>query len=344
MLRELVALEPRKPILREYEDGPLPEGHVRVMVEFGAPKHGTELTLYRRELPFSKIRYDNEYQMFFEDESVKSKPFFMKLGNMWVGKIIEIGPGLEGYELGQRVTGYGSLRSTHTVKPHNLLKISETMPWKQAVCYDPAQFALAGVRDGQIRLGDAVAVFGLGAIGLMAAQMVKLAGASFVAVIDPIENRRKVALKYGADLAVDPTREDAGLALKKATGKRGVDVAIETSGAYAGLQQAIRGLAYGGNVSMVGWYKECKGGLNLGTEAHHNVPNLIFSRACSEPNRDYPRWSFDRIMQTCWDMLCKGLIQCEDIIDPVVSFEESPAAYQDIDYHPEKSIKLGIRF
>ena len=47
MPKELVALDIRKPALRDYEDGPVPEGRVRVKVEFGSPKRGTELTLYR---------------------------------------------------------------------------------------------------------------------------------------------------------------------------------------------------------------------------------------------------------------------------------------------------------
>ena len=93
------------------------------------------------------------------------------------------------------------------------------MPWKNALCLDPAQFALGGIRDGHVRLGDRVAVFGLGAIGAIAAQMAKAAGAAYVAVIDPIEKRRHAALEAGADAAFDPLREDVGLELKKATGR-----------------------------------------------------------------------------------------------------------------------------
>ena len=70
MPRELVALDVRKPALREYEDGPVPEGRVRVKVEFGSPKRGTELTMYRGD---------------------RMPGFPMGLGNMCVGRIAEIG-------------------------------------------------------------------------------------------------------------------------------------------------------------------------------------------------------------------------------------------------------------
>ena len=101
--------------------------------------------------------------------------------------------------------------------------------------------ALGGVRDGKVRLGDRVAVFGLGAIGLMAVQLSRLAGASWVAASDPIAARREAARETGADLVIDPTTEDAGLAIRRATGNAGVDVAIETSGAAQGLHHALRG-------------------------------------------------------------------------------------------------------
>jgi len=324
MPKELVAVDVRQPIIREYEDGPVAEGHIRVKVEFGAPKHGTELTLYRGD---------------------RGAKFPMGLGNMCVGRVIEIGEKVEGFSIGDRVAGYGHLRETHTWPAKNVWRMNDRMTWKEAVCFDPAQYALAGIRDGQLRLGDKVAVFGLGAIGQMATQMARMAGAVWIAVVDPIEKRREVALGIGAvDIAYDPTTQDVGEELKKATNGVGIDVAIETSANYAALDQALRGLAYGGNVAYVGWPKECKGGLDLGEVAHLNVPNIIFARACSEPNRDYPRWNLARIMDTCWKMLSEGKLQCEEIVNPVVPFSESVGAYQDIDNHPEKSVKLGVAF
>ncbi|HGJ67400.1 TPA: alcohol dehydrogenase [bacterium] len=251
MPKELVAIDVRKPVLREYEDGDIPDGHIRVKVEFGAPKRGTELTLYR---------------------GGRGARFPMGLGNMCVGKIIEIGKGVSGFSIGERVAGYGHLKETHTWGAGNVYRMNDRMTWKEAVCFDPAQFALSGIRDGQLRIGDRTVVFGLGAIGQIAAQMCKTAGASFVAVVDPIEIRRNVALKAGADLALDPTSQDIGNELKKATGGKGVDVAIETSGIYEALDQAIAGLAWGGNVAYLAWSKECKGGLDFGEHILVGLP------------------------------------------------------------------------
>jgi threonine dehydrogenase-like Zn-dependent dehydrogenase len=166
------------------------------------------------------------------------------------------GDGVGRFGLGDRVCGYGGIRETQiidAVEDPFLFRGPDPMPWKSALCLDPAQFALGGIRDGHVRLGDRVAVFGLGAIGAIAAQMARAAGAVYVAVVDPIQKRRGAAVEVGADASFDPLREDVGLELKKATNRAGVDAAIETSGSEQALQQALRGLGYGGTIASVGW-------------------------------------------------------------------------------------------
>ncbi len=344
MFKELIATKPKFPTLNEYEDRKVKVNEVKVEVQYGAPKHGTELTMYRGVSPFEDKYYDEEWTAFLEKEE-KESLFPMGLGNMWVGEIIEKGSEVDSLEMGQRIAGYGNLRNTHILKAEDALIMPENMTWKEAMCYDPAHFALGGIRDSRMKMGDRVAIFGLGAIGLLAAQMAKKAGATWVAVVDPIEKRRKVALENGADLALDPSSQDVGLEIRKATSKLGVDVSIESSGFPSAMHQAIRATAYNGKIAVVGWYKEIKGGLHFGEEAHFNMPDIIFSRACSQPSREYPRWSFDRIMKTCWEMLSNGWINCENIIDPVVDFKEIAEAYKElVDEHPEKSIKLGVNF
>jgi threonine dehydrogenase-like Zn-dependent dehydrogenase len=326
-LRELVATSVRKAELLTYRDGPLPPDHVRVAVEFAAPKHGTEMHLYRGHAanqPWAQFPFG--------------------LGNMFVGRVAELGSAVKDIAPGARVAGYSNLRPTVTCRPEHLLRLPDRMTPKEAVCYDPAQFALAGIRDGHVRPGDAVAVFGLGAIGLMAVQMARMAGADFVAAVDPLAVRRGVAARIGAHLTLDPNTADVPKALKDATAGRGVDVAIETSAAAEALDTALRGLAYGGTVSYVGWPIRFEGGPDFGALAHFEVPNLIFARACSEPLRDHPRWTFKRICETCWQWLAEGRFQCEDIVQPVIPFEEALAMVRTIDEHPEACVKFGVRF
>jgi threonine dehydrogenase-like Zn-dependent dehydrogenase len=349
MPRELVALGVRQPAFRDYLDAPLQAGEIRVQTQFGAPKHGTELHLYRGDSPYADSHWDPAAQMFLPG-AAPSPAFPRSLGNIAVGIVSEIGPGVEGVSIGDRVAGYGPLRETQRwawgtpgAYP-GVRKLPARMTWQEAVCLDPTTVALGGIRDGQVRLGDRVAVFGLGAIGLVAVQLACLAGAAFVAAVDPLARRREVAQATGADLILDPTTTDAGREIRVATGGAGVDVSIETSGSPAALHQAIRGLSFGGTVAITAWYNEFRGGLDLGREAHFNRPTFVFTRAESEPHRDHPRWNNRRQADAAWDLLAAGRLNCESILQPIVPFAEAVEAYREIDEHPERSVKLGVCF
>lgn len=342
-MKELLANKDYMPQFYDYEEKPLGEDEVRVKSIYGVPKHGTELTDIR-EFPFAERYYDEELHLFMErGEKLKTEAY--GLGNMWFGEITEIGEAVESYRIGQRVAGGGHFAETHAVKAEELLVLPVGMTWKQAMCYDPMQFALGAIRDVGLRLGDGILISGLGAIGQMAVQAAKAAGASFVAVSDPISIRREAALENGADIAFDPLSTDMGYELRNLTNQTGVDAVIETSGNYKALEQGLRALAYNGNMALAGWFKECHIPIHLGREGHFNQQNIFFSRACSEPNRDYPRWSFERICRESWKLLASGKINCENIVYPIVDFKECDKAYMHyvID-KPEESIKMGVRF
>lgn len=350
-MKKLVATAPRVAELKEYEDRLIKSNEVKVKVEFAAPKHGTELADFRGTSPFIDGKYDSEWQVFTKrsDDEPRGVEFGdLPLGNMFVGKIIEVGADVTDFKLGDRVCSYGPIKETQIVNAINnykLRKMAKEASEKNAVCYDPAQFALGGIRDANVRAGDNVVVIGLGAIGQIAIQLAKRAGASVVIGVDPIEKRRIIAEKYGADYSLDPSANDVGMEIKKLTNKLGADAIIETSGNVHALQSALKGLAYGGTIAYVAFANTFPEGLSLGEEAHFNYGKIIFSRACSEPNPDYPRWSRKRIEDVCWDLLMNGYLNCEEIIDPIINFEESDKGYSKyVDLYPEKSIKLGITF
>src|SRR5215211_5072027 len=213
MPRKLVAVAPRKAALVDYEEPTAGRNQVKVRVEYASPKHGTEVSLFRGDDPFVADLFDEDWRLFLQREPGSQEAENGEdpaLGNQWVGVIVEKGDDVARFRVGDRVCGYGSIREIQVLdavdNPY-LLKVPDIMPWKNALCFDPAQFAFGGIRDGD---------FGLGAIGTIAVQMAKAAGAAYVAAIDPIEKRRHAALDAGADAAFDPLRDDVGLELKRA--------------------------------------------------------------------------------------------------------------------------------
>ncbi len=373
MPRELIAVAPRTPELRDYDDPPLTPGQIRIRTELASPKHGTELVAYRND-PVASRSYDPTWGAVIPKPPEQTLAGFpMRLGNMAVGVVTETGSDVTRFTVGDRVFGHFPIRETQTVDESRADPLPEGLSAEAALCLDPVVMALA-IRDAGIALGDRVAVFGLGAIGLIALQLARLAGAETVIALDPLANRRKAALALGADIALDPTagEGDAGLAIRRlgldgaspvpvanrpatpliggyterATQDHqlGVDVALETSGSIAALHAAIRATRFGGTVCVVSFYGREAAGLSLGEEFHINQVKLISVRAESLPMRDAPAWTLERMVKLGLGWLLSGRIRTEGIIDPIVPFEDAADAYRTIDEHPERSIKLGIRF
>ncbi len=256
-MKKLVALEPRIAGFKDYEDREIEKNEVRIRVIFATPKPGTEIVDFRGLSPFIDEEFSEEWRLFLPREEGSQRGVVFgefQLGNMIVGTIEETGSLVTEYQKGELVCTYGPIRETlitNGVDNYKLRKLDRLDQWKNAVCYDPAQFALGGIREAHVRAGDAVAIFGLGAIGQIAIQLAKKAGATTIVGIDPIAQRRELAEKHGADYTLDPMKADVGFRLKELTDKRGVDSVIETSGSAAALQASLIGIGYGGSFLML---------------------------------------------------------------------------------------------
>ncbi len=341
MPTELIAPAREEVAFRSYESPPLAPYQVRVRSRFGAAKHGSEMAMFQGYAGH-RGNYDGDLHIFTQESQMVKYP--NGLGNICVGEVVEIGKEVEDIGLGETVFAHGSFRQEHVWRADQARKLPDGVPWQAAVCLDPADFALGAIRDGHIRLGDAVAVFGMGAIGLFVVQLAKLAGAYPVIAVDPIPLRRDVALECGADTVMDPTACDAGLEIKLATDRRGADVCVDYSGHYSALQAALRGVAYLGTVVAGAWPGSYPAGLDLGAEAHFNRPTIVFSRACSEPNPEYPNWDETRIFSVVWRLLCDGSLKAEPVVQPVVPFNDLLEEYPKIANAPEENVKLGVAF
>jgi threonine dehydrogenase-like Zn-dependent dehydrogenase len=331
MPRELVAISPRTPVLREYEEQPLGPDDVRIRTEFASPKHGTELVGYRND-PAAQRWYDRELGAVVTRQDGAHFP--MRLGNMAVGSVVEVGSAVTRLTAGDRVFGHWPIRETHTASENEVDPMPAGLSDESAVCLDPAVMAFP-MRDARIGLGDYVAVFRLGAIGLLAVQMARLAGAEQVTAIDPLPDRRQLAFGFGADHALDPRDGDVALKIRELTrsagrlpepsaaqsghhvvggyreqvtqfGELGVDVAVEVSGNVRALHDAIRSTRFGGTVCVLSYYSGDSRGLFLGEEFHINRLQLVSARAQSLPSRDAPGWNLPRPVDTCLAWLVSG--------------------------------------
>ena len=122
------------------------------------------------------------------------------------------------------------------------------------MCPDIMSTGFGGAESGKIKIGDCVAVFAQGPIGLCATAGAKLKGASLIIGIETVPERMAMAKRLGADVVIDFKKQDPVEEIMKLTGGRGVDVAIEALGRPQTFEWALKSIRPGGTLSSLGVY------------------------------------------------------------------------------------------
>lgn len=206
------------------------------------------------------------------------------LGHEFSGVIAEVGSNVRKYKVGDRVCidpncycgkcdfcrngiahyctdmiGYGTtvnggFAEYCSVNQRQVYKLGDNTTFEQGAMTEPVACCLHGMDMCNIHPGSNVVVIGGGMIGLLMLQLSKLAGAARVALLEPVESKRVVAKKLGADILIDPINENVEEELKKA-GMIWVNTVIECVGKTATIQQAIDIVGNKGTVMMFGLTK-----------------------------------------------------------------------------------------
>ncbi|WP_371422197.1 NAD(P)-dependent alcohol dehydrogenase [Tardiphaga sp.] len=139
----------------------------------------------------------------------------------------------------------------------NLSPVPDGLTDEQVLmCPDILSTGFSGAESGRIRIGDTVAIFAQGPIGLCATAGAKLMGATTIIAVDTLPERLAIARAMGADHVVDFSKVDPVDEIRRITDGRGVDVSIEALGRQATFEAALRVLRPGGTLSSLGVYSE----------------------------------------------------------------------------------------
>ncbi len=355
--------EDHEAVLLEYDERPLLPNEVRIQTEYASGKHGTTMHMMDGRNQ-QGLRWDDEKRIYLPSDEPDPDPVpDSKVGTSGVGLIIETGAAVRDWQVGDRVFGFMDVSETNIItvdRPADFIwpGFAQPSPWLiwelgdldplTALCFEPAYVAVNSVRDSNLRFGDAVAVVGLGAIGLLTVKVAALAGADAIFAVDPIARRRELALDYGAHHVIDPFAVDAALEIKELTGGAGVDVAIEISGVgYAALNTAIRAARFGGTVCQAGAIAGNAAELWLGREFLTNSLKMVVPRgngAMEFAPSDYPLWDQYRVFDAIVSMMKQDKLTVPGLIDPLVSIEEFPETFEMVKHSPSDVVKYGVRF
>ena len=259
--------------------------------------------------------------------------------------VIEIGPEVKNLRVGDNVIVHSCGHRGYVKRPEEaLLKIPEGIDQKTAAWTHFSNFPMLGVRKLQIQLGEGVMVAGLGILGLFAVQYAKLSGGCPVIACDFSPERRELALKLGADHALDPRDSDFILNIKDLTNGKGPEAVVEVTGHLSGLQQALQYVAFMGRISLLGCTRISDEPLNIYRDIHVRGIRIIGAHTCARPNQDsYPgNWSELDDHLTFFKLVKSKRIQIDPIIHQIVSPKDAAEVYHTIGF--QKNPPFGILF
>lgn len=343
---ELVFAQPRLITFEEYEDRPLEPNEVRLRTLYSGISAGTELTAYRGSNPYLHKRWDPAAKLFLSSKE-PTHPFPLRgWGYEEAGEVVEVGTEVTQIQIGDLIYGTWGHRTHHILAEEFAAKrlLPDGLDPILGIFSHIGAIALNGALDAGMRIGETVAIFGLGVPGQIVAQLAKRSGARVIGV-DRIANRLKVAMETGAiDLALNPEEGSPAEAIKENTAGRGADVSIEVSGITAALHEAIRATAYSAKVVALGFFQGEAIGLHLGEEFHHNRVQLVCSQISGVNPELSHRWNRDRLVHTVMALQADGTLRLRQLITHIVPYHDASDAFNLLDQKPEEALQVVLEF
>lgn len=332
---------------------PCPPGHVVVRTLYSGISAGTELTAYRGSNVYLHKRWDADRRIFLAGEQSVSYPL-SGWGYSEVGEVVEVArpAGVDGASrrdptpvVGDIVHGVWGHRS-ESVLPASAVAghvLPEGMDPLHGVFAHVGAIALNAVLAAELHVTESVVVMGQGVIGLLATRLCVLSGADVIAV-DRYHQRRSAARRFGAAHTIDPaTATDVASQVRELTGA-GADVAIELSGAYPALHEAIRSVQAGGRVVAAGFYQGPATDLDLGEEFHHNRVNVVASQIAGTATAVSERWDVARLHRAVLDLVATGRLEVASLVTHLVPAQQADTAYQLLDEDPAGALQVVLDF
>jgi 2-desacetyl-2-hydroxyethyl bacteriochlorophyllide A dehydrogenase len=328
---------PERVEIRE-EEIPAPgAGQVLVQTQRTAISAGTEMLVYRGLIPEDMVI----------DESIAalggSFRYPLKYGYCSVGTVTSAGGEVDPVWVGRTVFAFQPHQTHFLAAPSDLMPLPVGTGSETAVFLPNMETALNLVMDGRPMVGETVAVFGLGIVGLLVTSLLAQHPLGALAAWDRYPNRREEAQKLGADLALEPADAQPARDLLQQRGSAdGFDLLFELSGAPAALDQALSLAGFAARVVIGSWYGRKPVALDLGGRFHRSRIRMIASQVSTLAPDLSGRWTKARRLAVAWEAL--QAIRPSRWITQRIPFSQAASAYELIAGHPEQTMQVVLTY
>jgi len=222
----------------------------------------------------------------------------------------------------------GAFAEYVVVPEHIAYRLPDSVSFEQAALIEPLSVALHAVDRGDLRLGEAVLVIGGGMIGSLIVQLVKVAGASDIVVLEPDPFRQELVRRAGATAVFSP-HESWREELSEGTGGKRITLVFDAVGIDETVRSAVENVEKGGRVVLVG---------NLAPQTTLLLQAVVTREltllgSCASQG-DYPR---------CLDLLARGVVTVDPLISAVAPLEEGPYWFDQLYQRKQPLLKVILR-
>ena len=269
-------------------------------------------------------------------------------GHEGCGTIVDVGPGCrQGYRVGQRVAmnfrascgacwycrnrmehfctdvsiATGAFAEYAVYKESCIYPLPDDLGMERAALLEPLSVVVHVVDLAEIQPGRSVAILGAGTLGLMLVQLAVRAGAAKVLVSEPVAAKRELALRFGADVAVDPTSEDVVAAGRRLTDGRGFGTVIEASG---NMRAAAHALTLADKCATVVWAAVYPDEATVAVNPFHMYATEMTIRAVNVSPYSFPR-AMELLPKLDLDPIITGIRPLAELDEVLRTFRRTPS-------------------
>ncbi len=314
--------------LKSEELRPLKPGEMRIQALYSAISAGTELLLYRGQIPAGM-----SLDAAFPDAREKIA-YPVKYGYSMVGEVVETASDLTAW-MGKRIFAFHSHERCFITTPAQVYPLPDEIPAEISTLLPNMETAINLVMDGQPLIGEEVVVLGQGIVGLLTAQLLSRFPLHRLTAADLYPRRRKLAQKAGVENVFDPSDDKAVSQLKaelRSEEIRGADLIFELSGNPHALNLALSLCGFHSRIVVGSWYGNKTAPLALGAEFHRDRVKIISSQVSSLAPHLSGRWTKKRRLDRAIQHLQESDLSW--LITHRFPFAKAEEAYQLLDKTP----------